>query len=163
MACLGSSAPADAGAGLSDAEKRAKINSLYAEYRKAFEAVPDMTAEELVAKRIEGDFVLVDVRTPAEMAVSMLPGALSREAFEANKTAYKDRPVVTYCTIGARSGAYARTLLAEGYAVSNLAGSVLAWTFTGESLVDSHGDSTRKVHVYGAKWDLLASGYEAVR
>lgn len=42
-----------------------------------------------------------------------------------------------------------------------LEGSIVAWTHIEGSLVS--GDvPTRRVHVYGPRWDLAASGYESV-
>ena len=103
--------------------------------------------------------MLVDVRSDEERAVSTLPGAVSQEAFEATAPA---GPVVTYCTIGARSGEYADGLRKQGRDVRNLAGSLLAWTHAGGPLTDAEGEPTRRVHVYGKRWDLIHSDYEAV-
>ena len=52
--------------------------------------------------------VLVDVRTPEEVSVSTLPGALTRADYEREKdaAAYRNAVVVPFCTIGARSGAH---------------------------------------------------------
>jgi rhodanese-related sulfurtransferase len=44
--------------------------------------------------------VLVDVRTPAEQNVSMIPTAIRKETFERTRDAYTDHTIVAYCTIG---------------------------------------------------------------
>lgn len=142
-----------------DAERLARVHAMYAGYREAFPAVAAIDAEELLAA-LDGEAppVLVDVRSPEEQAVSTLPGALTVEAFEAVQP---PGPVVTYCTIGARSGEYAEQLRQAGRDVKNLAGSLLAWTHAGGPLVGADG-ATKRVHVYGRRWDLARSDYEGV-
>ena len=39
---------------------------------------------------------IIDVRTPEEQQVSVIPGAVSRPAFEAHKDEYRKTPLVTY-------------------------------------------------------------------
>lgn len=146
-------------AALSDAEKLARVQEMYAGYRASFAEVPEETVAALLAERDR--VVLVDVRTPAERAVSMIPGAIPVEMLEAHPDAYRDRKVVTYCTIGYRSGLYAEKLRQRGWKVANLAGSILAWTLAHQPLVDARGP-TRRVHVYGRRWNLAGEGYEAV-
>ena len=52
-------------------------------------------------------------------------------------------------------------LVDEGWKASNLRGSIVSWTHVGGDLVKD-GAPTKRVHVYGRKWNLLADGYEAV-
>ena len=55
---------------------------------------------------------------------------------------------------------YATTIhAAQGITVLNLRGGILAWTHAGGSLRDRDGE-TRRLHVYGRKWDLAPRGYE---
>lgn len=140
-------------------ERLARVNDLYRNYAKAFPDVKSITAEKLLAS-LDG-FVLIDVREPKEQAVSMLPGAITKEAYEADAETYAGKPVVTYCTIGYRSGMYARELTKRGVDVANLEGSLLAWTHAGGPLV-RRGEPTRELHVYGRQWDLAAVGYHGV-
>lgn len=147
---------------LSDEAKRERIAELYAGYQESFVGVPGISAEEL-SQRLESAEgpILVDVRTPEERAISMIPGAISRETFEGRREEFVGRTVVTYCTIGYRSGLYAAELRAGGWQASNLEGSILSWTHAGGELV-SAGEATRRLHVYGRTWDLAADGYETV-
>lgn len=145
----------------SDAEKLARIAAMYADYRKGFPDVPGVSAQELAALQANGEVVLVDVRTAEEQAVSMIPGALTQEDFEAERKRYEGSRIVTYCTIGARSGEYAAELQADGLKVRNLEGSLLAWTHAGGELAGPEGP-TKKLHVYGKRWNLAAEGYEGV-
>ena len=72
--CLGGSG---ALADLSDEEKRAVIAEMYNKYRKSFAGTPEMSVEELLERRVSEDLVLVDVREPEEMAVSLELGGKS--------------------------------------------------------------------------------------
>jgi len=147
---------------LSDSAREDRIGEMYAEYEISFANVEAISVEEYVALLgTLAEPVLVDVRKPAERAVSMIPGAIAKEEFEQRRDELNGRNVVTYCTVGYRSGLYASELLDEGWAVLNLEGSILAWTHSGRDLV-ADGEPVRRLHVYGRQWDLAASGYEAV-
>lgn len=144
-----------------DAKKRQEIEQKYQKSRKLFSEVPEITAEELLHRVEEEDLVIVDARSPQEQAVSMLPGAITAEQFEADRQKFQGRAVVTYCTIGHRSGLFAQQLHAQGCRVSNLKGAILSWTHAGGELVDATGP-TKRVHVHSRKMDLIAEGYEPV-
>ncbi len=130
--------------------------------REAFPDVPTVDAGEVARRIDDGSAVLVDVREPHERAVSTLPGAISSDEFEKRSAEFTGRQVVTYCTVGYRSSKYARALMRKGWDVSNFEGSILAWTHAGGTLVDSEGEETRRVHVFGPDWNLAADGYEPV-
>ena len=139
-----------------------RIEALYQDYREDFPDVNEVSPQGVLDFQNTSPTILVDVRTPAEQAISMLPGAITRDAFEAARDVYADQTVVTYCTIGVRSGIYAEELRQEGVEVFNLKGSILSWTQAGLPLVDAEGQDTKRVHTYGQKWDLVGEGYEAV-
>ena len=145
----------------SDEAKRARIKAMYDGYREAFPEVRAVAVAELEALGGEQGVLLIDVREPKETTVSRIPGAVTREEFEAAAESYRDRTVVTYCTIGYRSGLYADELRQRGFDVLNLEGSILAWTHAGLPLAGETGE-TKAVHVYGSRWNLAAEGYEAV-
>lgn len=154
------------------------VDWMYRGYALLLPGVKAMAVAELAPYLAQHpDALLVDVRSPAEQAISRLPGAISQTEFEAMLGADPQRdpqgnsqralqsvpharpPVVVYCTIGYRSGLYAVHLAARGWPVVNLAGSILAWTHAQQPLVDPQGQPTDQVHVYGALWDLAAEGY----
>jgi len=146
---------------LTDEQKLKRINDLYRKYKRSFPDVPDVSVKELIAMKEKKDVVLVDRRKKKEQEVSMLPGAITAREFEENIERYRDKTIVVYCTIGSRSGHYARDLVEEGLIAYNLRGSILAWIHAGQKLV-SDGKETRRVHVYGRRWNLAPEGYEAV-
>lgn len=145
-----------------NAGRMTQIDAMYQEYRKDFPGVKEITPQDVADLKQSRNLVLVDVRSPEEQAISMIPGAITAEAFAAAENSYRDKIIVTYCTIGARSGVYADELRRKGFDVLNLKGSLLAWTHAGLPLRDSEGRDTKRVHVYGKKWNLVADGYEAV-
>lgn len=144
-----------------DAERLRRIERYYRVCARLLPKVPEISAAELAERRKRQRLAIVDVREPHEQSVSMIPGAMTRTEFDARKDAFRDVPIVAYCTLGFRSGKYAAKLCDEGFDAHNLRGAILAWTHTGEPLVDAQGE-TRRVHVYGRKWNLVASGYEGV-
>jgi sodium/bile acid cotransporter 7 len=144
-----------------DLEKQARIEQLYGRSRGRFSGVPEVSAAELAGLQASRPILLVDVRNPEERAVSIIPGAITAEELEERWNEALTRPVVTYCTIGHRSGIAARKLRERGVDAYNLAGAILAWTHHGGELVDAEGP-TRRVHVGGPKWALQADGYEPV-
>ncbi|MDH3733986.1 MAG: rhodanese-like domain-containing protein [Gemmatimonadota bacterium] len=146
-----------------DAEKLAVLNEMAADVDARFPKVEQLSVDQ-VGRLLEanGDgLVLVDVRENHEREVSRIPGSITAEEFEADPSRYSGAIVVAYCTIGARSSAFAKKHTSEGRPVANLRGSILAWTHAGGPLVGEEGPTTR-VHVYGERWNLAPERYEAV-
>lgn len=102
------------------------------------------------------NYVLLDSRTEEEMAVGIIPGAITKAAFEADPTKYADKEVVCYCTVGYISGACTYELRKKGHTnVKNmgdgaLLGYTLAQTAAGVSkpLVKADGTATNEVHCF---------------
>lgn len=146
-----------------DAGKLEAVYSMYAAYRaEFFPGVTDIYPRAAMALVEAGKAVFIDTRQPDEMAVSMLPGAVTREQFLAAPARYAGKTAVAYCTISYRSGLFARDMAAKGVRIYNLAGGLLAWALEGGKLYDAAGE-TRRIHVYGPKWDYPPQGYESVR
>jgi rhodanese-related sulfurtransferase len=137
------------------------VESLYLDFKRKFPDVPEISVARLRVLLDKGEVVLVDARSEKEQAVSRIPGAISVRDFERDVAAHEDETVVTYCTIGGRSGKFARTLLERGFEVYNLEGSILGWTHERGALVGEDGP-TRRLHVFRSKYDLAPRDYEAV-
>jgi hydroxyacylglutathione hydrolase/adenylyltransferase/sulfurtransferase len=77
-----------------------------------------------------GDIQLVDVREPYEWDAGRIAGArhveLERLASKA-PTIDRDRPVVFYCRLGARSGMAANAFRRAGYDAYSMVGGLTAW------------------------------------
>lgn len=121
-----------------------------------------LSPSEFVRRSREESWTIVDARTPLERQVSVIPRALSREAFEAHRDEYAKGPILVYCTAGCRSGAYAKELRQSGLNAFNLRGGVLAWAMNGGPFVEPNGEPIARVHVHGERWNVLPPRYEAV-
>jgi sodium/bile acid cotransporter 7 len=159
---------ADAGAGAAadsdsdiDARNLARVESMYAGYRKDFAEVGDIGVGEAMRLAAEGRAVFVDVREEKEQRVSMLPGAVTEAEFLKHPEAFAGRTPIGYCTISYRSGKLAQKLKAKGITMLNLRGGLLAWVHAGGKVYDARGE-TRRIHVYGKKWNLGPKSYSAV-
>jgi rhodanese-related sulfurtransferase len=146
----------------SDSWKQGQIETMYREYAQEFPQVKAITVTQLQQLQRQGTkLVLVDVRSPEEIAVSRIPGAIATGEFERHLAQYQNTKVVAYCTIGYRSGLYAQKLRQQGVEILNLEGSLLAWSHAGGKLINASG-MTHRVHVFGRQWQLTPDNYEAV-
>jgi sodium/bile acid cotransporter 7 len=146
---------------LSNDEKRLKIEAMYRNYKRNFAGVTDITPAEAMELLRAGRAVFVDVREKQEQEVSMLPGAVTEQEFLQHPERYGDKVVIGYCTISYRSGVLAEKLKARGITMLNLEGGMLAWLHAGGKIYDRAGE-TRRMHVYGRKWNLAPKDYEAL-
>ncbi|GLC34079.1 hypothetical protein PLESTF_000171800 [Pleodorina starrii] len=155
------------------ADATLKLDTLYEGFNKEFRDVPEVTAQVLHDWLLQAQAseapapLLVDVRTPAEQQVSMLPGpdaVTQREFEERGPEAFRGRRIVCYCTAGYRSGLFAdKSRRSHGLDTYNLRGGILAWTQAGYPLTDPRdGAPTRRVHVFSKDWALQGEGYEPV-
>jgi len=101
----------------------------------AFHAADVDVSPEWVRERHEaGEIQLVDVREAYEWQAGRLTGArhveLERVASQA-PTIDKERPVVFYCRVGARSGMAANAFRRAGYDAYSMDGGITAWTDKG--------------------------------
>jgi sodium/bile acid cotransporter 7 len=146
-----------------DADKKETVYRMYNGYKKDFPEVRDISPQQAMALLKQDKVVFVDTRKPEEMTVSMLPGAISGEAFLNHPEQYRDKTIVGYCTISYRSGKFASRIAEQGITVINLRGGILAWTLEGGKVYDNSGKEVKRIHVYGDKWDYAPAGYESVK
>ena len=93
-------------------------------------------AEVRALRDARADFVLLDVREPAEVAMGRVPGAvvIARGVLESavETRIPRERPVVIYCASGNRSALAADTLQQMGYAdVRSMRGGIRGWADAG--------------------------------
>jgi adenylyltransferase/sulfurtransferase len=91
-----------------------------------------ITASELAAMQNDGkDFLLVDVREPAEFEIVSIPGAtlIPKGDIPAHLSELpQDKPIVLYCKTGVRSAEALATLKGAGFAsATHVQGGVTAW------------------------------------
>lgn len=121
----------------------------------------DATAKAAGEKPPEPNFVLVDVRSEAEYKVSVIPGAITKAAYEKDVKKYQGRTVIPYCLSGGRSKAYAKQLVSKGVKVQNYQGSILAWVDAELPLTTIEGKPTKRVHTVSDRHHVPAK-YEQV-
>ena len=148
-----------------DSERKEIVHLMYKQYKKKIPQVKELAPSDIIVRIRNERFVFIDEREHQETSVSTLPHAITKKTYfellEQNPNAYKDATFVAYCTIGYRSGLFAKEMLEKNMVVYNLKGGILGWIHEGGEVFDVHG-KTNKVHVYGKKWNLLPVGYEAV-
>lgn len=147
----------------SNAEKRKIVYQMYTGYKQDFPEVRDISPQQAMQLLKQKQVIFVDTRKPAEMAVSMLPGAVSEQDFLDHLAQYRDKTAVAYCTISYRSGKFASRMAAKGITLLNLRGGILAWTLEGGRVYDSSGKEVKRIHVYDDRWDFAPAGYETVK
>lgn len=104
----------------------------------------------------QDDFVLVDVRSDAEVNVSVIPGAITKSQYEKNTQNYQNKTVIVYCTVGGRSNAYAKQLAEKGVKVKNYQGSILEWVKAELPVETLDGKPTNRVHTYSDRYRIPA-------
>ncbi|MFC1585095.1 rhodanese-like domain-containing protein [Fibrobacterota bacterium] len=146
-----------------------KIRKLFSELTKDQTRVPVIKAWQMQKIMEDSNLVIIDVRQPAEQAVSMIPGSLSPPDFAdtfKDPSSLTGKQIITYCTIGYRSGLYAEQLISMGLSVHNLEGGLMAWTHVLGPLIcrtkQGKQNSTREVHTYSEEWNLLHPDYTPV-
>lgn len=163
LAGLSGAVGAGANQELTDPQKLQRVYAMYEEYKEEFPQVRDISVTEAMQMIERGrKVVFVDTRSSEEMAVSMLPGAITKEDFLlADSTHYDDAVVIGYCTISYRSGLFAGDLAEQGRDISNLRGGMLAWVLEGGRVYDQDG-VTKRIHTYGSEWEYGPRGYETI-
>ena len=102
-------------------------------------AIPEVTSSELATLRAKGEVRLIDVRSEAEVARGVIPGAehipMHLIPLRVQELA-ADTPTVFYCHSGNRSGQVTAFLMQHGLSqVMNLQGGILGWLGAGQSLI----------------------------
>jgi sodium/bile acid cotransporter 7 len=146
---------------LSDIEKRRVIEKLYLDYQAGFPEVTDIEPNTAAQLASEKNVIFIDTRKQKERRISMLPGAITTEAFLKNPGKYKDYIKIAYCTIAYRSGKFAQKFALKGFTILNLRGGILAWAHAGGKVYDQDGPTDR-IHVYGRRWDLAPETFETI-
>jgi rhodanese-related sulfurtransferase len=102
----------------------------------------DVSPADVKAKHEAGEIQLIDVREPYEHEAGRIAGArhieLERVASQA-PTIDKDRPVVFYCRLGARSGMAANAFRRAGWEAYSMDGGIEAWDRAGLPLEPDGG------------------------
>ncbi len=107
------------------------------------------------------NFVLVDVRSDAEIKVSVIPAAITKAEYEKNAKKYVGKTVIPYCLSGGRSSAYAKQLARQGVKVKNYQDSILGWLGHELPLATLDGEPTNRVNTLSNRHPVPAK-YEQI-
>ena len=102
----------------------------------------DVAPEDVRRRHASGEVQLVDVREPQEWDAGRIAGArhveLERLASEADSID-RERPVLFYCRVGARSGMAANAFRRAGYDAYSMLGGLTEWDRRGYPLEPEGG------------------------
>ncbi len=135
----------------------ADLEKIKAIVRATFPSVRQISPDALVEKltQLQSPPLMIDVRSPAEYAVSHLRGALNLQTVSEITSAIAERQpaeTILYCSVGYRSSRSALRLQERsGLPVASLAGSIFQWANEGRPLFQGEHPA-RLVHPNGAKW-----------
>ena len=150
------------------------LDQVEQDVRQDYPTVTQMTPKSLAASAKDDNILLLDVREPAEFAVSHIPGAV-RVSPDINRAEFLqrftdkaiNRHVVVYCSVGVRSSQLAEkmqnALLKTGVkSIKNLSGGIFRWHNEGRVLINRNGQ-TDYVHPYDEKWGRLVNRKDKTR
>ncbi len=111
-------------------------------------------------------YQILDAREKEEFEVSHLSGAqwIGYDTFSIKNVEglNKDKPVLVYCTVGARSQEIGKKLQEAGFSkVFNLYGGIIHWANESRPL-EAGGHSTNRVHTYSKTWGIWLNQGEKV-
>ena len=99
--------------------------------------IGDLSVNEFKALVDSGEGILLDVRTPKEVAQGKIPGASVLNIYDENferklNFMQKDKPIYVYCRSGVRSVKASRILAGAGFTrIENVEGGIMAWQAAG--------------------------------
>ncbi len=101
-------------------------------YNRVLSNVPSISSEESQKVISDNNYRFLDVRTDGEYSDGHIPNSIhiplqdiQSRISEIEKI--KDKKIIVYCRSGARSSMASKTLLKEGFNVSNLTGGIMSW------------------------------------
>ena len=101
-------------------------------YTRVLSNVPSISSEEGQKVISDNNYRFLDVRADAEYSDSHIPNSIHIPLQEIQSRIseikkIKDKKIIVYCRSGARSSMASKTLLKEGFDVSNLTGGIMSW------------------------------------
>jgi rhodanese-related sulfurtransferase len=122
-------------------------------YYTDFPTISISKAYEHLKKR---DALFLDIREKDEFTISRIRTAKRMDPSgsgigKLNES--KDKLIIVYCSVGARSQTFGEKLKKEGYTkVYNLYGGLFNWANHKYPMVDPNGESTTLIHGYNRTW-----------
>ena len=143
---------------------------LNASLRKVEQIEPEEALERLLQNQ---PTLWIDARTPAEQAVSTIPGAVTaaraleliqdspdNQLPDQDRSDDQARVIIVYCTAGFRSANFVAKLAKLKTKALNLRGGLFGWCEVEGPLTDPQGQETRAVHTYGRYARFVPDSYQ---
>jgi len=123
-------------------------------------SIPFISTDEL--KNNYQQYTILDTREKDEYNVSHLPNAIyiGDKEFNLKKTLKLlpiDKPIVVYCSIGARSDFIGKKLARKDLKVYNLYGGIFKWVNEDKNIVDNNEQPLKKIHPFSKEWSQWLS------
>ena len=127
--------------------------------------VPEIGAVEAYKNAV--DYIFLDSRERKEFNVSHINGAvwIGYDDFGITrvKGIPKEKKIIVYCSVGARSEKISDKLIASGYRdVSNMYGGIFEWVNRNYPVYTNQNKPTKRVHAYNRSWGIWLRNAEKV-
>ncbi|KAI0563242.1 Rhodanese-like protein [Gracilaria domingensis] len=138
-------------------ERRRKATQLKTRVRSLTAPIPYLSHSRFNELReTDTPMVIIDAREPEEVSVSTIPSAVPTSVADEHisrmqQTHGNDFNVVCFCTVGFRSGLYAKGLVAATKNVYNY--SLMEHLWGNGTLVSSQGEQQIRVHLYSRHYE----------
>ena len=101
--------------------------------------------------------VFIDAREFNEFKISHIPNAIflgfNKPIWKNLNEISKDKKIIVYCSIGARSKNIAKKIKQKGYKKTyNLYGGIFQWSNEKHPLVNLNNEKTKNIHGYSKEW-----------
>ena len=130
---------------------------------KYYNDFPTITISDALKHVKNGDALFLDVRKKEEFLVSHIKSAKRMNLDGSNinelKNVDKNKLIIVYCSVGARSQTFGEMLKKKGFTnVKNLYGGLFYWANQKYPLVDLKENKTERIHGYNAEWGKWVKG-----
>ncbi len=130
---------------------------------KYYSDFPTLTIAQTLTHLKKGDALFLDVRKNDEFLVSHIKGAKRMDLDGSNiseiKDVNKDKLIIVYCSVGARSQTFGEILKKKGFTnVKNMYGGLFYWANEKYPMVDLKENKTARIHGYNKDWGKWVKG-----
>ncbi|HIP32964.1 MAG TPA: rhodanese-like domain-containing protein [Crocinitomicaceae bacterium] len=130
---------------------------------KYYNDFPTISIDNALTHVKKGDALFLDVRRKDEFLVSHIKSAKRMNLDGSNisdiKNVDKDKLIIVYCSVGARSQNFGEILQKKGYTnVKNIYGGLFYWANEKYPMVDLKENKTARIHGYNAEWGKWVKG-----
>ena len=130
---------------------------------KYYNDFPTLTINQVLSHVKKEDALFLDIRRKDEFLVSHIKTAqlMKPDGSTINqlKGVDKDKLIIVYCSVGARSQTFGEMLEKKGFTnVKNMYGGLFYWANENYPMVDLKENKTARIHGYNAEWGKWVKG-----